>query len=157
MVSLFGRGFDSLQLHKIRSSAGRPYFVELKGVGDLFLFCFAKALHSIPLSGPPGPRSPRPGAFCGAGGVGYLFLFRFAKKAPSSRWGSRVPFFILLRKSAPFGRLAALRVRGLAPSIRFAPIRLNLRGRVGGAQRGRFYLCPFVPLLCPKYIVYLWL
>ncbi len=36
MVSPFGRGFDSLQLHKIRSSDGRPYFVELKGVGRPF-------------------------------------------------------------------------------------------------------------------------
>ena len=36
MVSPFGRGFDSLQLHKNRSLAG-PFFVELEGVGNLFL------------------------------------------------------------------------------------------------------------------------
>ena len=43
MVSLFGRGFDSLQLHKKGSHQG-PFFVELGESGTFFYFANAKAL-----------------------------------------------------------------------------------------------------------------
>ena len=116
MVSLFGRGFDSLQLHKIRSSVGRPYFVELKGVGDLFLFCFAKALP--------------------------LVAWRPSGSAVSLQAFARTNTLEPAWKGWRGAKGTVLSVASLCESVSF------------GAER---YLCPFVPLLCPKYIVYLWL
>ncbi len=46
---------DSYAPHAKRSPMAAFLYVEHV---DLVLFCFAKALHSIPLGGPPGPLSP---------------------------------------------------------------------------------------------------
>ena len=64
--------------------------------------------------------------------------------------GSRVPFFILLRKSAPLH--SAWRPSGSAVSLQAFARTNTLEPALGGMENR-----PFVPLLCPKYIVYLWL
>ena len=58
MVSPFGRGFDSLQLHMQKKDHLKAAF--LSYVEHVSFFYFASRKRSIlSLSGPPGPRSPK--------------------------------------------------------------------------------------------------
>ena len=63
MVSLFGRGFDSLQLHKQKKDHLTAVFLSYVEHVYLILVCYANALHFIPLGGLPGrsrtPYSPQ--------------------------------------------------------------------------------------------------
>ncbi len=67
MVSPFGRGFDSLQLHMQKKDHLKAAF--LSYVEHVSFFYFASRKRSLrSLGGPPGPRSPKGYLFCGAEG-----------------------------------------------------------------------------------------
>ena len=126
MVSPFGRGFDSLQLHMQKKDHLKAAF--LSYVEHVSFFYFASRKRSLrSLGGPPGPRSPKGYLFCGAGGSRTLV-----------QRGNRGPYF-----SSP-QRTVALWAISLGVSL--APIRLYptfsrlaaLRDRV--ARRATYFV-----------------
>ncbi len=106
MVSLFGRGFDSLQLHRKGSHQG-PFSVELGESGTFFYFASRKKLLPV------------------AGGVGYLFYFASQKRS--------IPFRLaaLRVRSRSHTRFAPIRL-----NLRYAGACVFFRAQIALGSEG---------------------